>query len=357
MDETMKRVQDIDEGWERLTITNDFVFCKAMLNVDLCREVLEAILQVPIERIEYVGRQEVLDTDVQNKGVRLDVYVRDDEGTVYNVEMQSTDTYELPQRTRYYQALMALDQINRGEAYTKLKGTFVIFICGFDPFKDGRRVYLFENTCQGNPTIRLGDGARTVFLAATAPHENDVSDRLNELLDYVSSGAVSGELSERLDAEVARVLDNKKWRLEYMIQQVREQLSFERGEASGFEKGEVIGLARGEQIGLEKGEAVGLAKGEQIGLEKGEAVGLAKGEQIGLEKGEVIGLAKGEQIGLAKGEAIGFEKGREEGTALAQERFARLASALHSAGRDEDFIVAVTDPEHLERLCTEYGIA
>ncbi len=113
MDETMKRVQDIDKGWERLTISNDFVFCKAMLNVDLCKEVLEAILQVPIERIEYMGRQEVLDTDVQNKGVRLDMYVRDDEGTVYNVEMQSTDTYELPQRTRYYQALMALDQINR----------------------------------------------------------------------------------------------------------------------------------------------------------------------------------------------------------------------------------------------------
>ncbi len=199
---------------------------------------------------------------------------------------------------------------------------------------------------------------------------------MNELLDYVSSGAVSGELSERLDAEVARVLDNKKWRLEYMIQQVREQLSFERGEASGFEKGEVIGLAnldaevarvldnkkwrleymiqqvreqlsfeRGEASGFEKGEVIGLAKGEQIGLEKGEQIGIAKGEQIGLEKGEQIGLARGEQIGL------------EKGAARAQERLARLASALHSAGRSEDFIAAMGDPASLEMLYAEYGIS
>lgn len=56
MDETIKRIQDIDAGWDDLTIINDFVFCKTMLNPELCKDVLEAILQVPIERIEYVGR-------------------------------------------------------------------------------------------------------------------------------------------------------------------------------------------------------------------------------------------------------------------------------------------------------------
>ena len=94
-----------------------------------------------------------------------------------------------------------------------------------------------------------------MFLAATAPREGDAPDRLNELLDYVASGSISGELSGRLDAEVARVLDNKKWRLEYMIQQVREQLSYDRGEAIGLEKGEAIGREKGEAIGLAKGEA------------------------------------------------------------------------------------------------------
>lgn len=142
MDETIEKIQAIDAGWSCLTIKNDFVFCKAMLNSELCRDVLEVILQVPIERVEYVGRQETLDTEPEDKGVRLDVYVRDGEGTVYNVEMQSSNTYELPQRTRYYQALMALDQIDRGERYNRLRDSYVIFICDFDPFGDGQRVYL-----------------------------------------------------------------------------------------------------------------------------------------------------------------------------------------------------------------------
>lgn len=200
---------------------------------------------------------------------------------------------------------MALDQIGRGERYSLLKDSYAVFICDFDPFGDGQRVYWFENTCRGNSARLLGDGAKTVFLAATAPREGDAPDRLNELLDYVASGSISGELLGRLDAEVARVLDNKKWRLEYMIQQVREQLSYDRGEA----------------IGLEKGEA--------IGREKGEAIGLAKGEEIGQEKGE----------------------------AAARERIVRLAAALQNDGREGDLMRALAEPPLLERLCTEYGIS
>lgn len=80
-------LQDLTKQWESLTITNDFVFGKVMLDEELCREVLEAILAVPIERIEYVGREDDLDETPAGKSVRLDVHVRDGEGTVYNVEI------------------------------------------------------------------------------------------------------------------------------------------------------------------------------------------------------------------------------------------------------------------------------
>ena len=135
--------KSIESAWNSLTIANDFVFCKAMLNADLCRDVLEAIIGVPIERVEHVRKQEELDAAAGDKAVRLDVYVRDGKGTVYNVEMQATNTDELPQRARYYQSLIALDQINRGEHYKNLKGSFVIFVCTFDPFKGGTQGILF----------------------------------------------------------------------------------------------------------------------------------------------------------------------------------------------------------------------
>lgn len=82
-------VQELEVRWKSLTIANDFVFGKVMLDEDLCKEVLEAILSTDIEKIEYVGRQDAIDATEDGHGVRLDVYVRDARGTVCSVEMQA----------------------------------------------------------------------------------------------------------------------------------------------------------------------------------------------------------------------------------------------------------------------------
>lgn len=35
-------------------------------------------------------------------------------GTIYDIEMQVTDTKELPKRTRYYQSMLDLQMIDKG---------------------------------------------------------------------------------------------------------------------------------------------------------------------------------------------------------------------------------------------------
>lgn len=310
-------IHAVEQRWEQLTIANDFVFCKTMLNADLCREVLEAILGVPIARVEYAGRQEQLDASPEGKSVRLDVYVRDEAGTVYNVEMQSTDTRELPPRSRYYHAMMALDQLQHGDPYRSLKESYVIFICGFDPFKLGRRVYYFENTCHDVPQLTLNDGTKTIFLATSVPRgQGEEGDRLNELLDYVASGTVSGSLSARLAQEVAQVLDNQKWRMEFMLLEVRDQMNFDRG--------------------VLYGRAEGLAEGVAQGREQGLAEGVAQGREQGLNEG----IARGREAGLAQGE----------------ERFARLVATLIENKREHDIPQASRDDRYRGALYREYGI-
>ena len=111
--------------WEDLTIANDFVFCKAMLDEGLCRDVLEAVLQVEIDHVEHVERQHVIDAGPQSKAVRLDVYVRDGKGTVYDVEMQVCREPGLARRSRYYHAQMAMEQLERGASYRRLPDALV----------------------------------------------------------------------------------------------------------------------------------------------------------------------------------------------------------------------------------------
>lgn len=92
-----------DELWENLKISNGFIFAKVMRNPELCKGLLERLLGIAIEHIEYPEEQKTIDIAKDSKSVRLDVYIMDGKGTVYNVEIQTTSNKNLPKRTSIMQ--------------------------------------------------------------------------------------------------------------------------------------------------------------------------------------------------------------------------------------------------------------
>ena len=113
---------------EKLTITDDFMFGAVMRNPQYCKPLLELVLGVKIRAIAYPEPQKALEERYGSKSVRLDVYVEDERGTVYDVEIQTTDKKNLPKRTRYYQGMIDLRILERGGDYKALRRSFVIFI-------------------------------------------------------------------------------------------------------------------------------------------------------------------------------------------------------------------------------------
>ena len=53
----------------------------------------------------------------------LEIYVEDDKNTVFNLEMQTTNYEELPKRSRYYQDIIDLKLIEKGQSYDILKNS------------------------------------------------------------------------------------------------------------------------------------------------------------------------------------------------------------------------------------------
>ena len=83
---------EIEQAWENLGISNDFMFGKIMQDEELCQELLQRILpDLKIDHIEYPELQKSIKTVIDAKSIRLDVYVKDGKGTVYTIEMQATD--------------------------------------------------------------------------------------------------------------------------------------------------------------------------------------------------------------------------------------------------------------------------
>lgn len=219
---------------QELNLEDDFLFAKVMSDKDICKKVIEKILDIQIKEIKMPEEQKVIDILLDSKAVRLDVYVNDTEGTVYNIEMQQGKNASLAKRSRYYQGNIDLDKISKGEDYKLLNKSFVIFICTFDPFGKGRHRYTFENICKEDSSIVLGDETQKVFLN-TNGITNDVDDEMLGFLNYVVSSTdemalkSKSDLVKAINQKVNNVKNDEKVEVQYMTLLERDRIKFEEG--------------------------------------------------------------------------------------------------------------------------------
>ena len=216
-----------EQKWEQATLANNFIFYKVMHdNPDVCQHLLEILLEIEIEKI-VINTQEVIDIDWQSKGIRLDVYAKNS-NQVFDIEMQSTDTLELPERARYYQGAMDVDCLKSGDDYKDLKNSYVIFICIPDIFGTGLPIYTFENLCRQDTSIKLGDRTLKCFFIS-ANCDKLLNEEQKAFMRLVCGGASSNPFTDR----VAHLTEDAKRNLEYK----RQYMEWERQKAYEFKRG------------------------------------------------------------------------------------------------------------------------
>lgn len=204
------------EKYKNLQFRDDFLFCKILgNNPDIARELLELILNIKIRKV-VLEPQAAIEITAEGRGIRLDVFIEDEDNTVYDIEMQTTKQSDLGKRSRYYQGMIDLNLIERGAKFRELKKSYIIFICMTDPFSEGRHIYTFENTCQESPELKMGDDAVKVFLNASG-NLQDVSQNLMEFFNLLNTGQGSTDLCNRIEKEVIRARNHDEWRSEYML--------------------------------------------------------------------------------------------------------------------------------------------
>ena len=88
--------------FEELTYADNFLFGEVMQDETISKNILEIILGVKIRKVVIVEKEKHIDNVPDRKSIRLDVYLEDDENTVYDIEMQIDNKYDTPKRSRYY---------------------------------------------------------------------------------------------------------------------------------------------------------------------------------------------------------------------------------------------------------------
>ena len=208
---------------EELEIWDDFMFGAVMRNKGLCKPLLEMILQKKIKDIQYPELQKTIDKQYDAKSIRLDVYVEDDIQTVYNIEIQTTNKKNLPKRTRYYQGIIDLNILDKGEDYNKLRKSFIIFICNYDPFGKGRCMYRFENICVDDTMLKLGDDSVKIIINPFGKSDDRMGKGFKSFMEFLKSGKPNDSYTESLAKEMDYVKSSEEWRREYMTLLMRDK--------------------------------------------------------------------------------------------------------------------------------------
>ena len=232
--------------WEELTIQDNFLFQKVMQNKRICKHLIELILQIKIKDISFPETEKSMGSRYDRKSIRLDVYVEDEAGRVFDIEMQYTDGHDdaLAKRTRYYQGSIDMDLLEKGHMYEELKPTFIIFICTFDPFRQGLPMYTFRNRCIEQKGLELGDQTTKLFLNCKG-NSDTIDPDIAAFLRYVDGKSAEGAFVKQIDKELLHVKRHDETRREYMtlamemerMKKIVSQEAREEGKAEGRVEG------------------------------------------------------------------------------------------------------------------------
>ncbi|MEE3314495.1 MAG: Rpn family recombination-promoting nuclease/putative transposase [Treponema sp.] len=240
------RIKSVDE----LTFTDDGMFQAVMREPEICSEVIERLLHLKVSRIEYPELEKTIAPYFSSKGVRLDVYLKDPE-KIIDVEMLSYPQMELGLRARYYQSMIDMDSLMKGQNYADMKSSYVLFICKNDPFKDenGREIglphYTFTTKCHELDGLNFNDKTTKMIYNASG-YEKEKDEKVRDFLRFVyTNNPGEDDFSNLLKDRVMRLKEDEQFKEVYAAMNLRE-MDIRREERQAA-------LAEGMQIGRMQG--------------------------------------------------------------------------------------------------------
>ena len=227
--------------FEELCFYDDFMFGVVMQNKELCKEALECMLGFKIDHIEYSEPQRAVAPLYTAHAIRLDVYVKDS-NRIYDVEIQNKDEQDIGRRSRYYQGMMDVDSLLKGEDYSELKESIVIFLCRFDPFKKGIPCYTVRRTCKEDSSVFVDDAAIVQIFNCTA-YDKIENESLRAFLKFVQTNKAESDFTRRLDKMVETQKKVEELKKTYLSWSLHDSDVRREGKREGI----AIGEKRGEE--------------------------------------------------------------------------------------------------------------
>ena len=302
---------------KKYNLKNDIIFnafFSRKENEGFLIDFLESLLKLEITKIDIREQVNLEKLAKNEKGGRLDLQARLNNGIIVNIELQIKNENNIEKRTLFYCSKTLSREVKRGTDYNDIEQVIMINILdykllGFDEYVSETVTVLDKHR-----DCEIIKGMKWYFIELPKFRKSnpDMNEKLNQWLAFIDDydkGVI--EMAEKKnktlekaraemnyltgDEEVRRLAElREKWEMDYISAK-------KTGRKDGLRQGKI----EGKKEGLEEGRKEGLEKGKKEGLEKGREESKIQIANKLLEKGmsieeihEITGLNKKEIEGL-----------------------------------------------------------
>ena len=173
---------------------------------------------------------------------------------------------------RYYQSMVDMDSLLKGQDYSELKESFIIFICNFDPFHQDLPCYTFKNLCIQDKNTELCDETTKIIFNSTA-YNKEKNLEISAFLKYIKTKVPTSNLTDKINNMVEEQKENDKFRTEYLSMNLHDRditrKAFTEGRAEGISQGAELTKIETAKNFLKLGLSIEkVAEGTGLSLEK-----------------------------------------------------------------------------------------
>ena len=172
---------------------------------------------------------------------------------LYNIEVQNSSAGAIPKRARYHAALMDTHTLKKGEKFSKLPESYVIFITDKDVLGEGEQLYQIERVIKKSGTL-FKDGSHILYFNTARQDDNALGKLARDFKEANPKEIQSEVLSHRVASLKEAKLDREGVKKMNVLLEKYRKKAVEEGIEKGIEKGLAQGMQQGLEKGLEEGQ-------------------------------------------------------------------------------------------------------
>ena len=195
----MERKAKIINTIRQFRLIDDTYFNMFMEDNIPCMELfLRLILSNPTLRVERIQTQREV-SNIFGRSVRFDVFTRNDDGTLCNMEVQRSDQEATPERARFNSCMLDMLTIKKGFTWGEnhLPPACVIFITEHDVLRGGKPIYHISRRIDELEEKRFEDNAQIIYVNASYQDESPLGWLMHDMFANSPEKMHYGILADR----------------------------------------------------------------------------------------------------------------------------------------------------------------